>query len=211
MRKQPNRRRKIFIDELQYRLLAVNVSYFFAVLLIFVVALFVPLIVQLLSPATSLWTREVVSTQFLYLNDTIWLPVLLTFFALGAHSVLVSHRIVGPLYHFRRVLGMVAEGDLTRRAVLRDKDYLRKEETAVNEMVEALGVRIEEIEDRADTLQGHVGRLRAAVDAGLEAEIRAELERLDQAGERLRTALGQFKTRGDEMTAATEPVVVGAS
>ena len=33
MKKQSNRRRKIFIDELQYRLLAVNVLYFFAILL----------------------------------------------------------------------------------------------------------------------------------------------------------------------------------
>ena len=43
MAKIPNRRRQLFVDELQVRLLSINVAYFAAILVIFTVSLFAPL------------------------------------------------------------------------------------------------------------------------------------------------------------------------
>ena len=93
---------------------------------------------------------------------------------------------------------------------MRDKDYLRKEEAAVNRMIEALSARIVEIEDQADALQARVGRLRVALDASPDAEARMQVETLDEDADRLCSALRQFKTRRDEAIAVPEPATAGA-
>ena len=192
-----DRRRRVLIDDLQYRLLKVNVSYFFLILLIFISALFVPLVVQLLGSEASSFAREEAATKFLWLQDEVWLPVLWTFFCLGAHSILVSHRIAGPLYQLRRVLGAVGDGNFAVRAVLRDKDYLRKEEAVVNEMIVKLGTRIAEIDEYAAQIQAQLSGLRTAIDARETGEALETLGSVDEQFDSLSAVLNEFDT-GDE-------------
>ena len=126
MAKQPDRRKRVLIDELQYRMLRVNLAYFFVILLVFLVSLFGPLVVQLLNADGSFFARERVAHQFLLLDDTIWLPLILTFSCLGLHSILVSHRIAGPLHQLRQLLGGIGRpGDIAGGFV-----YLASDEAA---------------------------------------------------------------------------------
>lgn len=201
MAKTPNRRKRLFIDELQIRLLSINVAYFAAILLIFAVALFAPLVIQLVG-GTEGPEREqqLVAEQFLYLSNTIWLPLLFTFVALGAHSVLVSHRIAGPLYQLRRLLRGVAEGNFVPRAVLRDKDYLKKEEKVVNDMIEKLGALIEDVDKRAYELRKTVQQLKTTLGASQTQDVQTCLETLDQNAEALDASLSRFKTRPEDLT-----------
>ena len=46
----------------------------------------------------------------------------------------VSHRVAGPVVQFRRQFGEIRDGHSAVRMSLRKDDYLRKEETAFNEM-----------------------------------------------------------------------------
>ena len=149
------RRRRILVDDLQYRLLAVNVLYCCLILLLFAGALFGPLTQQLLSVDTSDAMREEAAAQFFSLDERIWLPLLFTLGCFTVHSVLLSHRIAGPLYRFRQVFGEVGDGNLTVRARLRRKDYLVKDATVVNEMIERVGARIADIDEQAAAL--HTG------------------------------------------------------
>ena len=171
MAKIRNRRKRLFIDELQVRLLSINVAYFAAILSIFAVALFAPLVIQLVgSTEGPEWEQQLVAAQFLYLSNTIWLPLVLTFVALGAHSVLISHRIAGPLYRLRSLLRSVAEGNFVARAALRDKDYLKTDAKVVNDMIEKLGALIEDVDERAYELRkdrpAAQDRVRGRPDAG---------------------------------------------
>ena len=167
MAKIRNRRKRLFIDELQVRLLSINVAYFAAILLIFAVALFAPLVIQLVgSTEGPEWEQQLVAAQFLYLSNTIWLPLVLTFVALGAHSVLISHRIAGPLYRLRSLLRSVAEGNFVARAALRDKDYLKTDAKVVNDMIEKLSALIEDVDERAYELHKTVQQLKTAFEAG---------------------------------------------
>ena len=212
-----NRRKRVLIDELQYRMLVVNIAYFFVILLIFLTTLFAPLVVQLLGSDGSFVARERAAQQFLLLDETIWLPLLLTFFCLGAHSVLVSHRIVGPLHQLRRILGAVRDGDLSVRVKLRDKDYLRKEETIVNEMIEDLSSRIDESADQANSVRTRLTWLRTAIATGSRGEVLDQIRTLETEADAMRTALAQFTTRREAATAAPQqeatagPVLVSTS
>ena len=162
---------------------------------------------QLLDSDGSFFARERIAQQFLLLDDTIWLPLLLTGFCLGAHSILVSHRVAGPLHQFRRLLGAVGEGDLSVRAVLRDKDYLRKEEAALNGMIEKLGWRIGEAEEEADELRTRLRWLRTAIATRSTGEVLDQLRTLDQNADSLRATLGQF-TLPRESAEASGPVLI---
>lgn len=199
MAKIPNRRRQLFIDELQVRLLSINVAYFAAILVIFAVSLFAPLVVQLLGAEGPEWQQQLVAEQFLYLSETIWLPLLFTFVALGAHSVLVSHRIAGPLYHLRRVLRGVANGNFTTRAVLREKDYLKKEEQVVNEMIDQLGGLIEDVDGQAYELRKTLQQLRTALNTGSMQDALTHLQLVDKNAETLDASLSRFKTRPEDL------------
>ncbi|MEO2198698.1 MAG: hypothetical protein ABGY72_21800 [bacterium] len=81
--------------------------YFVVIFAIFMTSLFAPLIAQLLMDDGSLLARQRAAQQFLWIDETVWFPLLLTFLCLITHSVFVSHRIAGPLVRLRRVLGAV--------------------------------------------------------------------------------------------------------
>ncbi len=197
MAKQPDRRKRVLIDELQYRMLRVNLAYFFVILLVFLVSLFGPVVVQLLNADGSFFARERVAQQFLLLDETIWLPLILTFSCLGLHSILVSHRIAGPLHQLRQLLGGIGDGDLVTRAMLRKRDYLQKEEAAMNNMIDKLASKISHIEEQAAELQMRLGSLRTAITTGSSAEALDQLGALYEHAESLNSTVRQFKIRPD--------------
>ncbi len=208
MGKQPNRRKRILIDQLQCQLLVINIAYFFVILLLFVIVLYAPLVMQLNSEGST-WARENAAQQFLFLDDGVWLPLLLTFSCLTVHSIFMSHRIAGPLYQLRRLLDAVGDGNLAGRATLREKDYLRKEEAAINTMIDKLSRRISSVEEQAGELRTRLGWLRTAITTGSRGEVLSQLETLDENAESLNSALRQFKIRCAVTSA--EPVLVSAS
>ncbi len=95
---------------------------------------------------------------------------MLLFGGLMVHSVLVSHRIAGPLYQFRRLFGELREGRRRVRATLRKRDYLRKEATAFNEMVVSLEARTATVHTQAAGLNTGVRALRIAIDDGADEQ-----------------------------------------
>ena len=199
MGKQPNRRKRILIDQLQYQLLVINVAYFVVILLIFAILLYAPLVMQLNSDGSSL-ARENAAQQFLFLDNQVWMPMLLTFLCLTVHSIFMSHRIAGPLYQLRRLIGAVGDGNLADRAILRDKDYLRKEELAVNHMIDKLSSRISSVETQASELGTRLAGLRTAITTGSTVDVLSQLGTLDEHAESLNSALRQFKIRHGETT-----------
>ncbi|UCF68649.1 MAG: hypothetical protein JSV80_05000 [Acidobacteriota bacterium] len=69
---------------------------------------------------------------------------------LSLHSLLVSHRIVGPLYRFKKVFRSLGGGHFDMRIRLRSGDYLSKEADAINEMIEAVSAKLSALADARD-------------------------------------------------------------
>jgi len=59
-------------------------------------------------------------------------------FGIAAFGLVLSHRIAGPLYHFKKSMDTVATGDLTHRIQLRSSDELKDIAASFNGMIESL-------------------------------------------------------------------------
>ena len=192
------RRRRIVVDGLQYRLLAINLLYFLVILLILAAFLFTPLVLKLRDGTTlSAVEQQEVASQFLTLHKRIWPALLITFGLLSVHSILVSHRIAGPLYQFRRILKALRDGDLTVRATFRSNDYLRKEEAIINEMIEAFRAKIKNIDAQSWHLRAGLGALEQAIDGSTVDTLRERIGSLEAGAERLQVSVDQFMTEAE--------------
>ena len=188
------RRRRILIDALQYRLLAVNLLWISAFVILFIGLLFGPPTVALLGDTVSTAAREDAARLFLALDERVWVPLMLLFVGLMVQSVLVSHRIAGPRYQFRRLFGELRDGRVRVRATLRKRDYLRKEATAFNEMVVSLEARTAAVHTQAAGLDTGLRALRIAIDEGADEQIRRCCDRLAEAVTSLHAAMPQVAT-----------------
>lgn len=198
---RPYKRRQILIENFQYRLLAANLIYFFAILLIFAAALFLPLIIHLESAALSWVEKQEPASQFLSLHTRLWPAIFVVFVLLAIHSLVVSHRIAGPLYRLRSVLKAVAKGDLSVRATIRKNDYLATEADAVNELIAALTRKITGIQDQCKEMHEMFSRLKRAIESGSVEDMKQDVADLATQMERLKVSLDQFKTAAEETRA----------
>jgi methyl-accepting chemotaxis protein len=191
-------RRRILIDSFQYRLLAIHLVYFATILLIFAGTLFLPIILELRSGSLSVIEQGEVAGLFLSLHARVWPAMLVVFALLTLHSVLVSHRIAGPLYRFRSVFKAVATGDLSIRANLRKTDYLEKESDSLNEMIMSLRVKLTEIKKHSEEVEAAITGLREMVERGSVKETRQQISDLQAQAERLEEAIAHFQLHPDE-------------
>jgi methyl-accepting chemotaxis protein len=146
------------------------------------------------SGAISLAERQEVASEFLSLHTRLWPAVVMLFVLLSIHSVFVSHRIAGPLFRFRKVLGAVAKGDLSVRLTLRKNDYLVKEGESVDAMILALRDRVLEVKTGCSELGARLAEAEATVAHGSAAQIRQKMEALRAQTDRLRATVDEFQT-----------------
>jgi len=194
MATRPYKRQRILIESYQYRLLFINLLYFCTILLIFAATLFLPLILQLRKGSASIIEQGELAGQFLALHARVWPAMLIVFVLLALHSILVSHRIAGPLYRFRKVFGVVARGDLSVRANLRKGDYLGKESESLNEMIASLRAKIESIQSHHIEMQTVLTALKQSIERGSIEDMHRQLEELHMQMEELRASIRQFRT-----------------
>jgi len=199
--KRPFRRRRILIGAFQYRLLRVNLAYFVTIVLVFAVVVFLPLVLQIRSSSTlSPEKAEELADGFLFLHARLWPALFIVLVLLAFHSVLISHRIAGPLYRFRNVFRAVAEGDLLVSVRLRPTDYLTQDADLLNEMIGALRQRISGIEEQSIALRAAFSDLKTTLDGRSGEGLDETLDELGMGMEYLETCLGQFRvvTRAEE-------------
>ena len=184
------RRTRFLINEFQYRILFLQVLYFFALILVFTAAIFVPLILELESGSLSFAEKHAVANQFLSLHSRIWPAVLVLFVLLSGHSVFVSHRIAGPLYRFRVVLDALKEGEISSPISIRKGDYLQQEADLINEVLESLRQNLEGLQEAQVQLSQAMTEYREELGQNLSAEeeerVRDLTERADELTDRLR-------------------------
>lgn len=189
-------RRRVLIDDLQYRLVLTNLAYLGTISLTFTVLVLSPLVADLLCGPDYSEESALTAEVFLRLLDVLWPAGLVLLTLLFVHSVILSHRIAGPLYRFRKAFTAAAAGDLTP-VTLRKHDYLRNEESAINEMLSALA-----------------GRIAAARASCEEARLLTSSLRRDAAGggdrvlTRLREGLAELEGTIDGVRSSLEPFLL---
>ena len=133
------KRRQYFIDRsLQYRLLIIILSYSMIIALFVAIALFAPDIINMMNENLSFEVRADAARRMLTVHARVWPAIIALVCLIGIHSVLIFHRLVGPLHRFRWTFAKIGKGDLNFRVSLRKKDYLHREKDAFNEMLDVL-------------------------------------------------------------------------
>ena len=200
------KRRRILIESLQYRLLFIHLIYFVTILLIFAGALFLPLILQLQSGSLSVLEQGEVAGQFLALHARVWPAMLVVLVLLALHSILVSHRIAGPLYRFRSIFKAIAEGDLSVRANLRKADYLGKESDSLNEMIMSLRTKLTDIKKHSEEVEAAILGLKETIERGSVKEMHHHIADLQAQTEGLEASIGHFRLHPNQEREGEESV-----
>ncbi|MDH3216474.1 MAG: methyl-accepting chemotaxis protein [Candidatus Krumholzibacteria bacterium] len=188
--------RRFLVNPFQLRLVGVAVFHFVLVVLIFATALFAPIVIKLESGDISSPHVQAAAREFLFLHTRLWAPLFGAFLLLVLHNIVVTHRIAGPLYRFRRYFEAVGEGDLSSPIRVRNSDYLKPDAKIATRMVESLRekiARVEEELEQANAVWIDLGRaLRDGAPAGLQQKIGKMGDGLEQCSASLRV----FKTGG---------------
>ena len=186
------RRRRILIDKLQFTLLGVSLVHLVMIIAIFLIAVFAPAVFSLYRETSPELSLEA-ANEFLNLHKRIWPAAGLALLLIAFHSVHVSHRIAGPLYRFRGVFQSVAQGDLTRRAGVRRRDYLRQDADAINAMLDGLVTRSMEIRHRAAEAQTALVDLVTLTAEMSDPELSASIGKLGLRLDRMSESVGRIR------------------
>jgi hypothetical protein len=124
-------RKKIWIDRFQTQF-CLRIAIYFS---LYVVAVWAVIAIQLnlddlaqrLGPTPSIFARLVT-----------WLSVVVVAAAFTYDTVKYTHRIVGPLYRFRKTILAITAGEEVRLISLRKGDFLTDMRDEFNEMLKAL-------------------------------------------------------------------------
>jgi methyl-accepting chemotaxis protein len=192
------RRKKYVIDKkLQYRLLAFNGVYFLVIVIAMAVALFTPLMNVLSSPDLSPREQGEAASKVLYIHATFWPTVLFLLLVLGAHSLLISNKIAGPLHRFQKIFQRIRDGDLSSTMKIRKGDYLLDEQTRITEMMDSLREKVEKIQREQRELEDGLKEIRRAWGDGMSEDAQARLASLEEHHRRLKEEIAFFKTTRD--------------
>jgi len=141
------KRRQVIVSRLQYKLAAVNFLYLFAIILAVSMTVGAPLIGSLDDEFLGSALRDDAARRLLGLYDSTGIAVLVLVALCLFHSVLVSHRMVGPLYRFKQCFRELATGNLGVVVRIRRGDYLDPETEVMNEMIEQLSSKVRSIRE----------------------------------------------------------------
>lgn len=185
-------RKRILIDRLQYRLAAASLIYILTALFVFSVVVFGPLVQELQSDTHYSAQKLELANILLYLHGRVWSGFLLLMLLLCLHSVIVSHRIAGPLYRLRKSFDSVTKGDLSHTAKLRKNDYLHREAEAFNEMLVSLRNRITELAKYSSEMTDVLPTIKSTTQRLSNQEIDGEFDKLFTSVEALKKRLDHF-------------------
>jgi general secretion pathway protein G len=151
------RRKRLIVEGFHAQFVAVQLAWFAILLIVLVGALFAPWVHRLQSD--NLADRVAAADQFLTLHQVVWPSFVGVMAAAAAVVISMTHRVAAPLYRFRRVFAQVGEGKLNMRVTLRRRDYLTREASELDAMVERLRTQVREAQTAVDAAAGQLGRM----------------------------------------------------
>ncbi|HRY30086.1 MAG TPA: HAMP domain-containing protein [Elusimicrobiota bacterium] len=127
---------------------------------------------------------EILSVQAAARVALLWALILLLLIV-TVGTILIFHRLIGPVYAVEKVLRMVADGDLTVYMPLRKGDELREMAEAVEQMVGGIRRRLLHDKENALACQTKLRQI-AEGNPSLKAELNDIAAKLDRVGQEFR-------------------------
>ncbi|MBE0568974.1 MAG: hypothetical protein IH577_04795 [Deltaproteobacteria bacterium] len=141
MADKENRRRSRLVDrQFQFRLafrflIAQTILFAGGILLVFLPSIYV------LATTQDLKTLEPAAAELLVLHKRIWPAAALAFAGVFAYSLLISHRIAGPVYRINETLRLLLADEPVEQVKFREKDYFQPTAELLTELSRKLADR----------------------------------------------------------------------
>ncbi len=179
--------------DLQLRIIFTNIIYMFIVILITAGIILLPLIKGMYL-GTEISVKYQAAQAFLTILPWLIPAMLLMASFIFFHHLLLTHRICGPLSHFRKILKSAGEGNLNQTVHIRKHDYLQNERKDLNEMISNLSKSINQIKVDHDKLLSDIKTLAEKPDqlSDKESTIKT-IERLSAQAEKTQKGLSKFR------------------
>lgn len=188
------RRRHFIINkDLQFSLLTISIFYLLLFLVVIGSILFIPVMIELDRVDYASDQAVQAASKIMYLHSKFWPAVIFALVVIALHSIRTSHKIAGPLYRFDRLFESVKEGNLSSKITLRKGDYLINEMDNINEMLESLQIRVQEIKDAQVGLNVAISECKDVVSHASKDEISKRMNDITEKGDQLGEKLAYFK------------------
>ena len=123
--------------DLQLRLVRNNLFYLLLCVIATVSILLYPLIHEMMFvPDLEIQYRA--AQTFLLLVKWLVPAIMMVLILFMGHTIIITHRICGPLVNFMHAFDRVAQGDLTVKVYIRKGDYLKSECNRINLMIDGI-------------------------------------------------------------------------
>ena len=200
------RRRKFILDKkLQLGLLVASLCYVAFYLIATGAALFLPVILELRASNPDSSQAYVLAKSFLYLHGHFWPVALLSLVAVALHSVLLTHKVAGPLYRFRRIFAALKNGTVPGPQRLRRGDFLETEMQLINEMLESFRSRLVDAQEAQAALNRSLADIARRTAVCSDEELKSLVRDLEAQGERFARLALFLEKEPDARDAGREP------
>jgi methyl-accepting chemotaxis protein len=170
-----------------------NLIYFFVIVLAIGVSLFLPLYFELSNPGLTPAQQGQVADKVLYLHGNLWPVIVVIFIILSIHSILVSHKIAGPLYRFRQTFQEIIEGNIAKMVKIRKGDFLVNEQTKIEEMMDMLRSRIGNIKNEQAAMEQVLKEIVGNHGSHLSEDLRSFIDKLEEHTSRIKREADYFR------------------
>jgi len=123
--------------DLQLRLIRNNLFYLLLCVIATVSILLYPLIHEM-TFVSDLESQYRAAQTFLMLVKWLVPAIVMVLILFMGHTIIITHRICGPLVNFAHAFDRVAQGDLTGKVYIRKGDYLKSECNRLNLMIDGI-------------------------------------------------------------------------
>ncbi|TEU06903.1 MAG: methyl-accepting chemotaxis protein [Candidatus Aminicenantes bacterium] len=147
IRKKEKRRLYPVINRpIQYKFLGMVLAYGMITVILVAAFLFVPDVLTMNDEEASFEMRQGASQRILLLYPRFCITILGLIFVTGLHSWRAFHRVIGPLFRFKWAFEKISEGKLNFLVRLRKKDFLDPEAQKLNQMIDVLAEKWENVQ-----------------------------------------------------------------
>ena len=193
---KPSRRRRFYVHGIQRKYLFLSLVPLVISSLLIIALLFVPLDVLLYSSASAT-VEKTVAQDLEALGIRIW-PAIFIAMVVSAFlsvfvTVIITHRVAGPLYRFQQVIDRMATGDFSSGFKLRKGDDLMEMETALNRAIENMVETVQEARGRLGDLTGRLETLVRAGGDGSANDRQQDFATLLEKAQQAQSVLARFK------------------
>ena len=161
---EKRRRVRIVYRSLQYHFLAQFFIYSAIIVFFLAIFLFLPDMIKMQDETLSMAERAIAADRVITLHIKVWPAAIVMIALLGLHSFLTFHRLAGPLYRFRMIFNQIRDGEMIHPIKIRDRDYLHTEEKVLNEMIDVLADKLQNIQQAGEDALNAFHKLERASD-----------------------------------------------